>query len=95
MAWPKGKPRDPANRGGRVAGTPNKATRAVKEFLAELCDDPEIQAAIKERILSGDTMGFFKALDKMMPDPVKKVELDVNAEWVRVLPAGDDVGSGD
>ena len=93
MGWPKGKPRHP--NAGRKAGTQNAVTRAAKEFLAELCDDPAVQAVIKERILAGDTMGFFKALDKIMPDPVKKLEVDVNAEWIKVLPPGDDVGSGD
>jgi hypothetical protein len=83
------------NPGGRRKGALNKTTRAAKEFLAELCDDPAIQQAIRQRILDGDTMGFFRALDKIMPDPVKAVQMDVNAEWIRVLPAGDDVGTGD
>jgi len=85
-------PRTPGS--GRKKGTPNGTTRAAKEFLAELCDDPEIQAVIKERILAGDTVGFFRALDKILPDPPRKYDVDLNAEWVMVLPSGDDVGSG-
>jgi len=40
MAWPKGKPRDPANRGGRAAGTPNKRTQHAAEILGDLGCDP-------------------------------------------------------
>ena len=72
---------------GRRRGVANKTTRAVKEFLAELCDDPAVQAAVRERILAGDITGFFRAIDKILPDPAKAVQMDVNAEWVRVLPA--------
>ena len=32
--------------GGRRGGTPNRATRAWKEFVAELVNDPEQQQAL-------------------------------------------------
>lgn len=76
---------------GRPKGSLNKATRAVREFLAELCDDPEIQAAIKQRIKDGDTVGFFKALEMVHGKAKQSVSVDTTSEWVMVTPAGDDV----
>jgi len=35
--------------GGRQRGTPNKATRALKEFLSDLIDRPDVQDAIRDR----------------------------------------------
>ena len=78
-------------RAGRPKGTPNKTTRAVKEFLAALCDDPKVQAAVRRKVLKGETLGFFKAVDKMVPDPPKSLSIQANVEWMRALPAGDDV----
>jgi hypothetical protein len=37
--------------GGRKKGTPNKATRAWKEFVGSCADDVELQAALRERCL--------------------------------------------
>jgi hypothetical protein len=52
-----------AKTGGRRKGTPNRATRAAKVFLAALCDDEQVQDAVKARILKGDTSAFFKAVE--------------------------------
>ncbi len=52
-----------AKTGGRKAGTPNRATRAVKQFLSELLDRADVQDAICDRMLKGDTSAFFKAVE--------------------------------
>ncbi len=54
---------------GRPKGSLNKTTRAVKEFLAALCDDSRVQEAVKERILKGDAVAFFRALEHVAGKP--------------------------
>jgi hypothetical protein len=76
---------------GRPKGCLNKPTRAVKEFLAELCDDPDIQMIVKERIMSGDITGFFRALEMVIGKPKQQLEVNANVEWMTTLPPGDDV----
>jgi len=60
---------------GRPKGIPNKTTRAVKEFLASLCDSAEVKEAVKGRILAGDAVAFFRALEHVAGKP--KENLDV------------------
>lgn len=49
--------RKPPNAGkGRPKGVPNKVTKAMREFLADLAADPEIRAAIKEKIKTDPSM---------------------------------------
>lgn len=74
----KGRPKT----GGRRKGTPNRATRAVKAFLAALCDDPGVQAAVEARILTGDTIAFFRALEHVVGKPRQAVELSQSATVV-------------
>ena len=40
----------------RRRGTPNRATRAVKESLAEILERADVQEAVRRRILKGDTV---------------------------------------
>jgi hypothetical protein len=68
--FPKGHPK----RGGRKKGTPNKVTRAVKQFLAELIDDPQVQARLRRRIMEGDTGAFFRAVEHVIGKPRQSVE---------------------
>ena len=63
-----------AKTGGRRRGTPNRATRAVKEFLSEMLDRTDVQAAIRRRILDGDTAAFFKAVEIVHGKPRQAVE---------------------
>jgi len=65
-----------AKTGGRRKGTPNRATRAAKEFLAELLDRPDVQDAILDRILKGDTNAFFKAVEHVIGKPRQAVEVN-------------------
>jgi hypothetical protein len=79
-----------AKTGGRQKGSPNRLTRAVREFLTDLVDDAEIQQAVRDRVLAGDTAGFFKALEMVHGKPRQSVQVNEAKEWI-VLPAGDDV----
>lgn len=81
-------PRTPGS--GRQKGTPNKATRAAKEFLTDLIEDAKVQAVVRERILSGDTAGFFKAVDKIVPDPPKDVNVKGEFKMIE-WPDGEDI----
>ena len=73
-----------AKTGGRRRGTPNRATRAVKEFLAEILDRADVQDAIRQRILAGDTGAFFKAVEIVHGKPRQALEVsqDVAAQVV-------------
>lgn len=62
---------------GRPKGALNKTTRAVKEFLAALCDDERVQLAVRKRIVRGDTIAFFRALDHVIGRPVETVNANV------------------
>ena len=65
-----------AKTGGRRRGTPNRATRAVKEFLSEILDRADVQDAIRERILAGDTGAFFKAIEIVHGKPRQALEVN-------------------
>ena len=96
MPFVKGQPRPVGS--GRARGTPNKATRAVREFLAEVCDDVGMQRlaakAIRDRARKGDVTGFFKAVDKMIPDPPRELSVDLRnlkmIEWPVTIATDED-----
>jgi hypothetical protein len=73
--------------GGRPKGGLNKTTRAVREFLAELCDDPEVQQAVRESIVEKrDTPAFFRALDQVIGKAKETVDVSLtgNVEhWLK------------
>ena len=60
---------------GRRKGTPNKLTLAARQFLAELMDDPEVQAGVRARILAGDTVAFFRAVEHVIGKPRERVDV--------------------
>lgn len=72
-------------RSGRPLGSQNKTTRAVKEFLAALVARADIQDAVADRILSGDAVVFFRALEHVVGKPSEKAEMnvkgDLNISW--------------
>jgi hypothetical protein len=68
--------------GGRRKGTPNRLTRAVKAFLAELCDSPAVQEAVQARVLKGDTVAFFRALEHVVGKPRQAVEVNQDSRVV-------------
>ena len=74
MAFKKGHP----GMGGRPKGIPNKITREVREFMASLVNDVEVQEAIKARIKSGkDLVGFFKCAEHIMGKPKETISVEV------------------
>ena len=75
---------------GRPKGSQNKTTVAAKEFLAKLVEDPKVQQAVRRKVLKGETLGFFKAIDKIVPDPPRDVNVNATVGWY-VLPDGGDV----
>ena len=73
----KGKSGNPK---GRPRGSQNKTTRAVKEFLAELCDDSEVHEAVKNRVLKGDAIAFFRALEQVIGRPVERTNVTLDGK---------------
>lgn len=61
--------------GGRRKGTPNKVTRAFKEWVALLISKVEVQDAIEERIKKGDAVAFFRAAEHAVGKPKETAEL--------------------
>jgi hypothetical protein len=53
--------------------------------------DPDVQDAIRERLLDGDTAAFFKAVEMVHGKSRQSVDMNRSQEWVIALPAGDDV----
>lgn len=75
--WQKGR----AKTGGRKKGTPNKTTRAVKDFLLALVNDVDTQEAVQERIRKGDAVAFFRALEHVVGKPKETIDANVTAEF--------------
>src|SRR5262249_8071180 len=75
MAFKKGDPKPPGS--GRKKGTPNKVTAAVKDFLAELLDDPQVRARLRQATLEGDTRAFIPAVEHVIGRPKKSVEQSI------------------
>jgi hypothetical protein len=74
-----------AKTGGRRQGTPNRATRAAKDFLADLVNRTDVQEAIRDRILAGDTPAFFRALAHVIGKPREAMDMNVRgdiAHWL-------------
>jgi hypothetical protein len=76
---PSGRPFQKGHKklGGRKRGTPNKATRDVKEFFAEFMSSPEYQDNIRQRILAGravpiEQVGLYYTAGK----PTEKVAVE-------------------
>lgn len=69
-------------RGGRKKGSLNKASRQVREFLAALVDDGDVQEAVKDRILRGDAVAFFRAIDHVLGKPKESVDARLSGEVV-------------
>lgn len=71
--------------GGRKPGTPNKITRAVKEFLAAMVDDGEVQDAVRDRIVRGDAVAFFRALEHVMGRPKESSEVTIKGPMTIIV----------
>jgi len=55
-------PGNPDGRAGRPQGTLNHTTREARELCQRLLSDPEYQAALKERLLSGKLTAEMEAM---------------------------------
>jgi hypothetical protein len=62
---------------GRRAGTPNKLTLASREFLAALVDDPAVQEAVRQRIIKGDAVAFFRAVEHVLGRPAERANVNL------------------
>ena len=87
MGFQKGQSGNP---NGRPKGSKNLVSVSAKAFLEKLCDDPKVQAAVRRKILKGDTTGFFRAVDKIVPDPPKAVDLSIQGRMY-LMPGGEDI----
>jgi hypothetical protein len=68
--------------GGRRKGTPNRATRAWKDCMAELVTDPGLQQALVDAIRSRPEL-LFKAAEHAFGKPRQQV--DVNQGELRFI----------
>lgn len=75
---------------GRKKGTPNKATAVARAFLENLCSDKAVQKVVKDRVLAGETAGFFRAIDKLVPDPPREMKLSGDLRMIQ-WPDGEDI----
>lgn len=90
---PSGKPfekgKDPRrNSKGRPVGTPNKVTRAVREFLIDLAEDTSVQEAIRDQIKGGDRgsmQAFLGVVAHVIGQPKAKTEIDLSPKMSRLL----------
>ena len=62
---------------GRPKGSLNKNTRAIKDFLAALADDGQVQSAVRKRIMAGDAVAFFRAVDHVLGKPKETVDVSM------------------
>lgn len=82
MPRPRGLPKT----GGRKRGTPNRATRAWKDFVAELVTDPAKQEQL-ERAISEHPELLFKAAEHAVGKPRQTVEVASSDKFCWTPPA--------
>ena len=71
---------------GRRRGTPNRATRAWKDFVAELVTDPDKQDTLARAIAERPEL-LFKAAEHAIGKPRQTVEMASGDSWVWTPPA--------
>ena len=82
----KGQKKTPGS--GRAKGTPNRVTRAVKEFLIDLTSDVAVQESLRSQILCGEkdaVRGFFLATEHVIGKAKATIELDASPSMSRLL----------
>lgn len=83
---------------GRKKGTPNKVARDVKEFLTELVNDPDCQAAVKAEIMERTPRvmtAFLGTLEYVLPKQKQAVEVDVNGNLAELLRLAHELDKGE
>jgi hypothetical protein len=81
----KGRPKS----GGRRRGTPNRATRAWRDFVAELVTNPENQDKLADAICERPEL-LFKAAEHAVGRPRQTLEVASSEQWVWAPPARSD-----
>jgi hypothetical protein len=81
-----------AKTGGRSRGTPNRATRAWKEFVAELVNDPAQQQALADAIKAHHEL-LFKAAEHAVGKPRQALDLDQSLAGGLVIRWQDDLAT--
>ena len=69
-----------AKTGGRKPGVQNHITRDVKEFLAALVANVDVQEAVQQRIQKGDAVAFFRALEHVVGKPRETIDANITAK---------------
>lgn len=79
---------DPRRKNGRDKGVPNKITRAVKDFLREMVEDPDVQEAFKNQIVNGDRgsmQAFLGSIHLVVGKPKESVEVSTSPSMSKLL----------
>ena len=82
----KGDPK-PSN-SGRKKGTPNRVTRAVNSFIAELADDEEVQEAFRDSLIERDKgaiQGYLGVVAHRIGKPRETVQIDTTPNMAKLL----------
>lgn len=81
-----------AKTGGRRKGTPNRATRAWKDFVTELVTDPQAQAKLRRHVLEHPEL-LLKVAEHAVGKP--RQTLDVKQGELRMIqwPDNEDVAA--
>ncbi len=82
----KGTPK-PAN-SGRKKGVRNKVTREVKDFLREMVNDPQVQAAFRKQLVRGDRgamQAFLGSTHLIIGRPKESVEVSTSPSMSKML----------
>ena len=79
---------DPRRKVGRTKGVPNRATKAVKDFLIEVTSDPEVQGAFRQAIIDRDRgalQAFLGAVSFVIGKPKEAVQVQTSPSMSQLL----------
>ena len=79
------KPGHSGNPNGRPKGSQNKVTKAAKDFITELADDPAVQRAVRRKILKGDIQGYLGALKYVLRQQPTEIEAKLSVDRLIVF----------
>lgn len=82
----KGTPKPPNS--GRKPGVRNKVTRAVREFLTEMADDPKVQKAFKDQVVRGDRgsmQAYLGVVAHIIGRPKETVSVETTPDMAQLL----------
>lgn len=87
---PRGRPFAKGHKklGGRPPGQPNKVTRAVKDFLREITEDPEVQESFRKALIARDRgalQAFLGTVHMVVGKPKESVEVSTSPSMSKLL----------